>query len=346
MKNGAPVRQRHERHPADQRIAPPARPDVHNIRCRTLANGLLLLLWSGVTCAAALAAPRDVVELWKGDDQWVRIERQDDPAALPNDHPASLGTAAVANALGALRMRVVDPDTGAESQRPVFTHDELGRLAPPVALGLTKAGPRQDVTFSTLGSHARGTGDLIKAICVNAGRVFYEDGKLNVIFGELQTNYRKRNVYGRVDEDFNPRRQGLRVRTNKLSWTLAALPGIALHATGNGGVRDDWVTIDPAVAGSQAAAVPQAVAAVPGSSSLSAAASQPAQRSPPAPAAPPGPTANAAIGPGTTTTPESAPPNSVTDLERRLRILKEMRDKGLISQEIYDAKVRELLSEL
>ena len=128
------------------------------------------MLWGAAAWAAA-DAPRGVVGLWKGDDQWVRIERQDDPAASPNDHPAPLTSAAIASALGALRIRIVDPDTGTETQRTVFTHEELGNLAPAVALGLAKAGPRQDVTFSTLGSHSRGTGDLIKDICVNAGRV-------------------------------------------------------------------------------------------------------------------------------------------------------------------------------
>ena len=45
---------------------------------------------------------------------------------------------------------------------------------------------------------------------------------------------------------------------------------------------------------------------------------------------------------------ESAPrtgtPNA--DLEQRLRKLKELKDKGLISEEAYRAKMQELLSEL
>lgn len=282
-------------------------------RCRllalrkiALASGLLTLACGSAAWAAE--APRGVVVLWTGEDQWVRIQRQDDPAALPNDHPAPLGTAAVASALGALHIRLVDQDTGAETQRAVFTHEELGNLAPQVAAGLAKAGPRQDVTFSTIGSHplGGGGGGLIKDPGVNAGRVFYEDDKLNVIFGELQSNYRKRNVFGRRDQDFDPRRQGTREKASKQKWTLATLPGIALHPTRDGGVREDWVTIDPAVAGAQTAATePAATTAT-------------------------GPTSRKTAG----------------DLERRLQILKDLKDKGLISEEAYNAKVQELLSEL
>lgn len=225
--------------------------------CKVIrANGLLTLL-CGAAAWAATEAPRGVIALWTGDDQWVRIERQDDPAALPNDHPATLDAAAVRRALGALRIRLVDPDTGTETQRAVFTHEEIEHLAPNVVSGLAKAGPRQDVTFSTLGSHPLAAGGLLKDAGVNAGRVFYEGGRLNVIFGELQSNYRKKNIYGRRDEDFKPRRQGMREKANEHKWTLATLPGIALYSTSDGGVRNDWVTIDPAVAGVQTVAAPE-----------------------------------------------------------------------------------------
>ena len=45
---------------------------------------------------------------------------------------------------------------------------------------------------------------------------------------------------------------------------------------------------------------------------------------------------------------ESAPKTGASnaDLEQRLRKLKELKDKGLISEEAYRAKMQELLSEL
>ena len=257
-----------------------------------------LALVAAVTCAAD--APRDVVVLWSANDQWVKIEPQDDATAPSNDHPAQLASEAISNALAALRIRVVDKDTAAEAQRSVFTAEELRNLAPRIASGLAKAGPRQDVTFSTIGSHPRSAGGLVKDPGVNAGRVFYDDGKINVIFGELQSGYQKRNVYGQRTEDFTPRQEGSRTKAAENEWALAARPGVQLHSNADG-VRNDWVEIDATAVASGAAAVSQAPAAA---------------------------------------------TKSGVDIEQRLKTLKELRDKNLISEEAYRAKMQELLSEL
>ncbi len=277
------------------------------------SSGALALV-AAVTCAAD--APRNVVVLWSANDQWVKIEPQDDAAAPPNDHPVQLTSEAISGALAALRIRILDEDTVAGAQRSVFTAEELRDLAPRVVAGLAKAGPRQDVTFSTIGSHPRAAGGLVKDTGVNAGRVFYDDGKINVIFGELQSGYRKRSVYGQRTEDFTPRRQGSRTKAAEHEWALAARPGVELHSNA-GGVRNDWVEIDAAAVASGAAAVSQA----------------PAAAMPPAATA-----AGSAEG--------SAATKSGVDLEQRLKTLKELRDKNLISEEAYRAKMQELLSEL
>ena len=254
--------------------------------------------------------------LWSANDQWVKIEPQDDAAAAPNDHPAQLANEAISNALAALRIRIVDEDTAAETQRSVFTAEELRNLAPRIASGLAKAGPRQDVTFSTIGQPSAGRRRVGEGPGVNAGRVFYLDGKINVIFGELQSGYRKRSVYGQRTEDFTPRQQGSRIKADEHEWGLAARPGVELHSNA-GGVRNDWVEIDGAAVASGAAAVSQA----------------PAAATPPASHA-----AGSGEGPAAT--------KSSVDLEQRLKTLKELRDKNLISEEAYRAKMQELLSEL
>jgi hypothetical protein len=270
----------------------------------SIASGALALV-AAITCAAD--APRDVVVLWSGNDQWVKIEPQDDAAAPPNDHPAQVTSEAVNSALASLRVRTVDEDPATAAQRPVFTAEELRNIAPRVAAGLAQAGPRQDVTFSTIGSHPRSAGGLVKDPGVNAGRVFYDDGRINVIFGELQSGYRKRLVYGQRTEDFTPREQGSRDKAAENDWVLAARPGVELH-TNAGGVRNDWVEIDTAAVAAGAATVSQA----------------------PAAATPPAATAA----------------KSGADIEQRLKTLKELRDKNLISEEAYRAKMQELLSEL
>jgi hypothetical protein len=288
--------------------------------------GLTAPAWS-----ATGTAPDGVV-LWSGNDQWIRIEQQDAGAA-PNNHPVQLSSAEVNSALTALRVRVIDEDSGSETQRAVFTRSEIDNLAPQVVAGLGKAGPQQDVTFSTIGSHALSAGGLVKDPGVNAGRVFYQDGKLNVIFGELQSNYRKKNVYGQRDQDFTPRRQGSRSKASKQKYTLVTSPAIQLHANTGGGVREDWVLIDPAAAAAQLAATSAAAAAPPPPVAAPSTATAPPAASPsPAPAA--------------ASAPVPAAAKSSADLEQRLQKLKDLRDKGLISEEVYNSKVKELLSEL
>ena len=285
-----------------------------------IASGLLAFA-AASTCAAS-GTSRSVVVLWSANDQWVKLEPQDDPKAPPNDHPAALTADAISAALAALQVRIVDDASGAETLRSAFTREELQELAPRLASGLAKAGPQQDVTFSTIASHPLVSGGLIKKPGVNAGRVFYEDDRLNVIFGELQSEYRKRNVYGQRDQDFTPRRQGSRTKAEEHEWVLATPPGIQFHSVSDG-VRSDWVEIDRAAvaaAASSAAAAPAAVA--PAAAAQSGAAPATTQATPPA------------------TTQASA------DLEQRLKTLKELRDKNLISEEAYQAKVKELLSEL
>jgi hypothetical protein len=287
---------------------------LHGHRLAMASSALALV---AATICAAKDTPRDVVVLWSANDQWVKIEPQDDPAASPNDHPAQLANEAISSALAALQIRVADGDTAAaETRRSVFTPEELRNLAPRIASGLAKAGPRQDVTFSTIGSHPLAAGGVVKDPGVNAGRVFYDDGKLNVIFGELQSGYRKRNVYGQRTEDFTPRQQGSRSKAEEHKWVLVARPGVELHSNG-GGVRNDWVAIDSTVVAAQALPAPGA-------------AQGPAAALPPA--------EGSAEGSGART--------PSPDIEQRLQKLKELRDKNLISEEAYRAKMQELLSEL
>lgn len=306
-----------------------ARRDRFGARPRrlALASGALTLVCAALAWGAAGGA-RDSVVLWSGDDEWVRIEPQDDPAAAPNDQPVQLGAEAVEKALAALQIALVDPDTGAESRRAVFTADELRDLTPRVATGLAKAGPRQDVTFSTIDSRSLAAGGVVRKPGVNAGRVFYQDGRLNVIFGELQSPYRKRNVYGQRNEDFTPRRQGSRSDVAAQKWALAAGPGLAFHRTQDGGIRSDWVAIDTAAARPVALAAPRS-----GDGAASNTTPPTASAAPKAEA----PVSGAASAPATGTH---------ADLEQRLRKLKELRDKGLISEEAYKARMQELLSEL
>jgi hypothetical protein len=190
---------------------------------------------------------------------------------------------------------------------------------------------------------------LVKDPGVNAGRVFYQDGKLNVIFGELQSNYRKKNIYGQRTEDFTPRREGSRAKASKQKFSLAAAPGIEFHAVSSGAARNDWVMIDPAVASAQMVAQPASTGAVPQQATTAPPPMEPSPASSaasaPAATAAQAPAASAAQAPAAAA-PAAAAAGKSAELEQRLKTLKDLKDKGLISEEVYNSKVKELLSEL
>src|SRR5262245_57716253 len=105
-------------------------------RARNLLIASGLLAFAATTTCAASDTSRGVVVLWSANDQWVKLEPQDDPKAPPNDHPAQLTADAISTALAALQVRIVDDASGTETLRPVFTRDELRDLAPRLASGL------------------------------------------------------------------------------------------------------------------------------------------------------------------------------------------------------------------
>lgn len=264
-----------------------------------LAGTLLLALqWLSAAPARADA------EIWSRTDEFVRLEPQDDSGAPPNDHPVQLEARQVGTMLSALQAGFEDEDDPV----PVFSREEVAVLGRAIAEGLARAEPGQDVTFSTIGSHK--TGHLLGRQMVNTGRVFYRDGKLNVVFGEVHGEYRKKNVYGQRSEDFRPRRAASRTTPPDAEWRLEETAGAERYAAG-GQERPDWVLLAPdaAPAMTQAPAAGKATAA----------------REQPAPAA------------------ARRPAQQARSAEERLADLKKLRDDDLIPEEVYGAKVQEIL---
>lgn len=242
------------------------------------------------------------VEIWSRPDEFVRIEPQDDITAPHNEHPAHLAPEQVAAMLAALQVRFSDH----YEPVPLFSSRELEVLGAALAEGLAKAGPEQDIRFATIGTHQAGR--LLGRRLVNTGRAFYLDGKLNVLFGEVHGEYRKRNLYGRRDQDYRPRRLASRMTAAEPHWRLEPAPGVE-RSVQDGAERADWLRITPAPFATLPVTAPGA----------------PIHRAAPA----------TAVG--------AIPAKSV---EERLAELQELHDKGLVPEEIYRARVEAILDEL
>jgi hypothetical protein len=227
-------------------------PDARAAWRRIAAMHFALAMVLGLLWPPAFA--RSNVVIWEGDDQAVFLVPQDDSAAPANDHPVSIPPQAVEKMLASLRLRYSDESPAVA----VFNEDQVGILGEALAAGLASAEPSQDITFSIIGAHRLSPGAFARRNRLTAGRVFFREGKLNVIFGEIQSPYRKKNIYGRVEQDFYPRKYGRRAASEEHESILIA--GTFAHPGGDGAARQDWVVFDPERAGDADAAPPSSAA--------------------------------------------------------------------------------------
>lgn len=199
------------------------------------------------------AKPKITKEIWKIQEQFVALT----PQALkssegpypPNAHPATVEPEDIRDALRSLELWDKGGFFRNEESNPVFTPGQADMLGKMVSEALLKAKPDEDVVFNV-----RGYGgvllDTAKEREWTAGRMFYADGKLNLIIGtfKLKKDKGTRNAegaYGIIDNtndlyfDTGSRAK----KTGKMPGRVVASAGITYHG-GEDSNRPDWVVID------------------------------------------------------------------------------------------------------
>ncbi len=280
-----------------------------------------------LACAGQPAQARQDAVVWEGEDQSVAVAPQDEETAPPNDHPVTIAPDDIERMLSGLRFRRIDQEADAEPL-PVFNEEQIEILGKALSTGLSQATASQDVIFSIIGAHRMSPGAFVRRNRLTAGRAFLQEGELNVIFGEIQSPYRKKNVYGRLEKDFSPREFGSRASPDADEAVLLASTDVSLRDDPQGR-RDDWVIFGGAVP----AAAPIAPAA---------SADEPADD---APAGMPSPVASPSNA-GTAGRSGAQEDSASGDIEGRLATLKDLREKDLISEDVYREKVDEILNDL
>jgi len=354
------------------RIIPPVSRTVRWVASTPLVFVVIWFVMSGVSDAA----PEDrasSVQLWKWQQRYVRIEPQAASNAPANNHPVDFTSQQIGIMLDALRVvlpqrkRFFSRDKPAsETGEPVFADSELEVLSDSLSRGLARAGPREDIVFVTTGNYDRAFGGVLKEREVNTGRVFYVDGKLNIIFGEIRGQFSEPRGAGAMVAypAVNPV-PGSRNASVPHEWNIVPEPGVSLYEH-NRVSRSDWVLIDPdtSVARYEEKQKLEALSGEEGLSPLAEeterlAAEQEELRQKVRQLeqdAQSGKTPVAATRPPETPPPEAektampkatviAPATSNGSLEQRLTVLKRLLDQDLISEDIYNAKVKELLNE-
>jgi uncharacterized protein YceK len=175
-------------------------------------------------------------QLFKSREQYVRIVKQDGAKGVkvpPNEHPVSLDEDQIRNALSTLEITI----PGNSKSTPVFTKPELDTLGKYLSQGLAQATPEEDVAFALVGDHRTAFG-LAKEPKYTSARVFYRDGKLNLIFGKIHEDYKQY-----VDRRLYPLAPGSRTVPSVHKWQLLGQPDQDFYMS-SGGQRTDWVVLD------------------------------------------------------------------------------------------------------
>jgi hypothetical protein len=282
-------------------------------------------------------------EIWSRQGEFVRIERQDDGQAPQNEHPVRLAPAQLAAILAGLQVR----HEGEAEPLPIFSSEEVSVLSAAVAEGLARAEPHEDIRFTTVGVHKLGAGGRVARRLLNSGRVFFIDGRLNLLFGEVHGEDRKRNVYGQRDQDLRTRRPASRSSPASVGWRLETMPGVTRRMQG-GSERPDWLLISAETVSRAGAAQSTRHQLAPGKASLETSAGAG--------------TARDRLARLRSLREEELIPDELYKLkvqeilaetaapgagvEDRLRTLKQLREEGLIAEQDYRSRLQEIVDEL
>ena len=323
----------------------------------------------------------DDIVYWSSPGQYVKIVEQDwdrDHRKAPrNDHPARLDSQQLAIVLSSLQGW--RPEDSPERNRsvPLFTSQEVSSLASRLAEALNRAGPEQDVVFAVVDFHQGFSGDSRRS---TAARVFVENNRLNMIFGDVLRSALASDDSDDISHYEKPHRAGKRMESYGRDIIVNVAHGISHHRVIER-PRLDWVTIDvptvvAAYSGPQLTTAPVVTAAMNNQAGSSLSAENRKLReelarmrkqtveSGEAPAAfdssPQQPAYNTALpepvsrpvinnpvpaATARTMNPGTSTSGNVSVIQQKLAVLKDLYDKGLIKEDEYDAKRKEILKD-
>ena len=272
------------------------------------AGPMDFLFTSGVPPREGGATPRT----WKLNEFSALRLAPREAGAAPNAHPAAWPAESVRAALAAVRWRPADA-----RERALFDTDELDRLAAGIARALAAATPADDLLVL---ASARRDNLLVAPPSSIAARAWVDATGLNLIVtsarDDLVSPYRVSRLVPVIDF-------GSRERAGTL--VLGGAPAVA--------GRTDWLrwaaptTVTPTVAAPPAAVAPVTPALAP-------------------PVAAPAPAARAASATAPAPAAPRRDPAFYEEQARRLQGLQKLREQGLLSEDEYQRKRREILDTL
>jgi len=218
--------------------------NFYNNQLITLTVSFLVLFSSSVFSISFFEDGEDII--WKtGLNRYFKYVDQDESKFGKNDHPVELSEKQLVLAFKALEF-TEKGFLAREKIRTVFSVSQANLLSKQVTKGLKNANPGQDIIFVMEGGQSKLI--LLKEKTFVAGRVFYKDGKLNIIIGEydLARNDAFERQYdpsgrGEIPYNFNHGRRSKDAK--KFKGSVIAVPGVENKHFGKK-LRKDWFMID------------------------------------------------------------------------------------------------------
>ena len=200
---------------------------------------VLTLALSTLVMVTPLAFAGSKTIIWETGDGRVALVPQDTGKVVlvtPNNHPAELSNDLIIGLLGSIQVR----DTLKDKPGPLFTEGSLQLIGPYLQQAFSEAGPRDDVSFVVVGLYKTLLGFANRAM-ITSGRLFYKDGKLNLILGIVKQDTRYRADGS--ERDFRIIQTGFRQTAAQGEWSLLPTDEQPFEL-----LRSDWVVLDPKVA--------------------------------------------------------------------------------------------------
>jgi Short C-terminal domain len=195
--------------------------------------------------------PEILKKIWAEKEQYVSLSTQGKrgEAFPPNSHPVTLEVADIRDALQSLEVWSEGGFFRNEESHPVFTDAQAEVLGRYVSEALIQAKPTEDIIFTVRG-YGKIALDTLKEREWSSGRIFFADGKLNIIIG----TYRIRKDRGiknaeaahgvtdnYADLYFDPGNR--KKQTSKMEGRIVTTTGVSIPTMAEDG-RSDWVAVD------------------------------------------------------------------------------------------------------
>lgn len=277
------------------------RPSLASNLEQRLSIPVIFLLLTTLLAGCAATGSAGIDYEYRSQERYVRLEPIESGAAA-NDHPFQISTQALQSQLSGLQ--AAGNLTLSGDPIPVFKEAELAEIAGPIASALARARPDQDVTFQS--GSPRGLFGRYSLDAFSTGRIFVQNGKLNVIMGVMHTRPDPSlNNFGHENYAAGSRQQRI-----EKGWNLLPDQGELVQQ------RGDWIRL---AAGSSAPAEVEPAATT--------------QAAP----------TEASTQADETSDLEARVESRAQELESRLKVLDDLKSKGLITEQEYQEKRQAIL---